>query len=79
MQSDRRTEAFDRIAARELKTLPEDYSERKQVLDDLIHLMPNDHRMASELRDLVSLLYQHDLLQRELPLRFVQERKSPQA
>lgn len=63
-------EAYDRIAARLLSTAPHDIPERKQLLEDLIELMPKPHRLEKQLAESLCLLYRHEILQRELPLRF---------
>lgn len=55
------------LARHSLANLPDSMSERRQVLEALLELLPRHHENRQEVRNLLSTLDQHLLLQRELP------------
>lgn len=61
----RRQAAFDRTLVRALESLPDSVCQRKQLLEDLVDIIPTEHRRASQLRDVLSALYNHNMLCRE--------------
>jgi len=66
----RNKSAFDVVARHVIETLPAAIEQRVELLDRLIEFMPLGHPQEKEMRLLVARLYQHRILQRELPLKF---------
>jgi Trp operon repressor len=62
------TKAFDIIAAHVVETLPDSIKKRKELLESLSRILPNQARSTIGVRVMLDHLLQHNIEQRQLTL-----------